>query len=72
MYTPEDLGVYDVTVQHGGVDVPGSPFNVKATPTGDASKCKIIGELNVQLFILAKLLTSQLCNLTSAKICGHY
>ncbi|CAL1528168.1 unnamed protein product [Lymnaea stagnalis] len=41
VYTPEDLGVYDVTVQYGGQNVPGSPFNVKATPTGDASKCRI-------------------------------
>ncbi|BFZ10498.1 hypothetical protein BsWGS_13537 [Bradybaena similaris] len=42
-YTPEDLGVYDVVVQYGGQNVPGSPYNVKATPTGDASKCKITG-----------------------------
>ncbi|XP_059165585.1 filamin-A-like isoform X3 [Physella acuta] len=41
VYTPEDLGVYDVTVKYGGQNAPGSPFNVKATPTGDASKCKI-------------------------------
>jgi filamin len=41
VYTPEDLGVYDITVKYGGQDVPGSPFNVKTTPTGDASKCKI-------------------------------
>ncbi|XP_041349933.1 filamin-A-like isoform X2 [Gigantopelta aegis] len=40
-YTPEDLGVYDIKVKYAGKDVPGSPFNVKATPTGDASKCKI-------------------------------
>ncbi|XP_012939324.2 filamin-A-like [Aplysia californica] len=42
VYTPEDLGVYDVAVQYGSQDVPGSPYNVKATPTGDASKCKIL------------------------------
>ncbi|KAL8615195.1 hypothetical protein ACOMHN_029211 [Nucella lapillus] len=40
-YTPEDLGVYDVSVKYAGQDVPGAPFHVKATPTGDASKCKI-------------------------------
>ncbi|KAK7101856.1 filamin-A-like isoform X2 [Littorina saxatilis] len=40
-YTPEDLGVYDVIVKYAGQDVPGAPFPVKATPTGDASKCKI-------------------------------
>uniref|UniRef100_A0A0B7BLG3 Calponin-homology (CH) domain-containing protein n=1 Tax=Arion vulgaris TaxID=1028688 RepID=A0A0B7BLG3_9EUPU len=41
VYTPEDQGVYDITVQYGGQNAPGSPFNVKATPTGDASKCRI-------------------------------
>ncbi|BFZ08117.1 hypothetical protein BsWGS_11156 [Bradybaena similaris] len=41
VYTPEDLGVYDIAVQYGGQNAPGSPFNVKATPTGDASKCRI-------------------------------
>jgi hypothetical protein len=43
-YTPEDLGVYDVIVKYGGQDVPGAPFPVKATPTGDASKCRITGK----------------------------
>ncbi|RUS81267.1 hypothetical protein EGW08_010971 [Elysia chlorotica] len=42
VYTPEDLGVYDVSVLYGQQHAPGSPYNVKATPTGDASKCKII------------------------------
>ena len=42
-YTPEDLGVYDVIVKYAGQDVPGAPFPVKATPTGDATKCRITG-----------------------------
>ncbi|CAG5133090.1 unnamed protein product, partial [Candidula unifasciata] len=41
VYTPEDQGLYDITVQYGGQNAPGSPFHVKATPTGDASKCRI-------------------------------
>ncbi|XP_076469743.1 LOW QUALITY PROTEIN: filamin-A-like [Babylonia areolata] len=41
VYTPEDLGVYNVVVKYAGQDVPGVPFPVKATPIGDASKCKI-------------------------------
>ena len=48
-YTPEDLGVYDIKVKYAGKDVPGSPFNVKATPTGDASKCKITGTQHIYL-----------------------
>ncbi|GFN93495.1 filamin-a-like [Plakobranchus ocellatus] len=42
VYTPEDLGVYDVSVLYGQQHAPGSPYNVKATPTGDAGKCRII------------------------------
>lgn len=42
-YTPEDLGVYDVIVKYAGKDVPGAPFPVKATPVGDATKCRITG-----------------------------
>ncbi|XP_025106448.1 filamin-A-like isoform X4 [Pomacea canaliculata] len=41
IYTPEDLGVYDVIVKYAGKNVPGAPFPVKATPTGDANKCRI-------------------------------
>ncbi|XP_048239132.1 filamin-A-like isoform X3 [Haliotis rufescens] len=40
-YTPEDLGVYNIKVKYGGQEVPHSPFNVKAIPTGDATKCRI-------------------------------
>lgn len=43
IYTPEDLGVYDVIVKYAGKNVPGAPFPVKATPTGDANKCRITG-----------------------------
>ena len=43
-YKPDDLGVYAVwNVLYGEQHEPGSPYDVKATPTGDASKCKITG-----------------------------
>ncbi|ELU02480.1 hypothetical protein CAPTEDRAFT_100274 [Capitella teleta] len=40
-YTPEDVGPYNVSVSFGGQPVPGAPFTVRTSPTGDASKVKI-------------------------------
>ncbi len=42
-YTPDDVGVYNVSVTFGGQPVPGAPFTVQTNPTGDASKVKIPG-----------------------------
>ncbi|XP_041460317.1 filamin-A-like isoform X4 [Lytechinus variegatus] len=42
-YVPTDVGQYTVTVTYGGKNVPASPFSVKTSPTGDASKCSIMG-----------------------------
>ena len=42
-YTPEDIGCYSVGVRYGDVPVPGAPFSVNTSPTGDASKVKIAG-----------------------------
>ena len=57
-YTPEDIGNYQVKVKYGGKEVPKSPFKVKATPTGDASKVKIKGQCPS-----STQATSTLCNL---------
>ena len=43
-YKPDDVGVYTATVKYGGQQVPKSPFRVKTSPTGDASKVKIAGQ----------------------------
>ncbi|XP_071491358.1 filamin-A-like isoform X3 [Diadema antillarum] len=43
-YVPTDVGQYTVTVTYGGQSVPASPFSVKTSPTGDASKCSIMEE----------------------------
>ncbi|XP_030827869.1 filamin-A isoform X3 [Strongylocentrotus purpuratus] len=42
-YVPTDVGQYTVLVTYGGKNVPASPFSVKTSPTGDASKCSILG-----------------------------
>ncbi|XP_070558726.1 filamin-A-like isoform X10 [Ptychodera flava] len=43
-YTPTDVGRYTITVKYGGDQVPYSPYHVRTSPTGDASKVEIIGE----------------------------
>ncbi|XP_070558718.1 filamin-A-like isoform X3 [Ptychodera flava] len=42
-YTPTDVGRYTITVKYGGDQVPYSPYHVRTSPTGDASKVEIIG-----------------------------
>ena len=44
IYTPKDVDRYTIKVKYGGEPVPKSPWTVNSTPTGDASKCDIIGE----------------------------
>ena len=43
-YTPEEVGLYIVDVLYGAQQVPGAPFNVLTSPTGDASKVKLAGQ----------------------------
>eukprot|EP00918_Siedleckia_nematoides_P105694 GHVU01230790.1.p1 GENE.GHVU01230790.1~~GHVU01230790.1.p1 ORF type:complete len:2480 (+),score=363.92 GHVU01230790.1:158-7597(+) len=40
-YTPDDVGMYNVNVTYGGRPVPGAPYKVRTSPSGDASKVKI-------------------------------
>nr|XP_055048216.1 filamin-C isoform X1 [Misgurnus anguillicaudatus] len=38
-YVPDMTGRYTITIKYGGENIPYSPYNVHAVPTGDASKC---------------------------------
>lgn len=38
-------GRYTITIKYGGDNIPYSPYNVQAFPTGDASKCLLTGIL---------------------------
>lgn len=52
-YTPESVGNYSIPVKFNGQDVPSSPFSVKATPVGDASKVKFVGKFSLcAVFVL--------------------
>ncbi|XP_024125017.1 filamin-B isoform X2 [Oryzias melastigma] len=42
-YIPDRTGRYTIVIKYGGDDIPASPFRVRATATGDASKCSISG-----------------------------
>ena len=44
-YTPEDCGPYDIKVFYGDEPVTDAPIRTTAVPTGDASKCRITGEI---------------------------
>uniref|UniRef100_A0A3Q4HHD8 Filamin B n=1 Tax=Neolamprologus brichardi TaxID=32507 RepID=A0A3Q4HHD8_NEOBR len=38
-YVPDRAGRYTIVIKYGGDDIPASPYRVRATATGDASKC---------------------------------
>ncbi|XP_069499881.1 filamin-B isoform X2 [Ambystoma mexicanum] len=42
-YIPDKTGRYQVAVKYGGEDIPLSPYRIRATPAGDASKCSATG-----------------------------
>ncbi|XP_053324668.1 filamin-B isoform X1 [Spea bombifrons] len=42
-YVPDKTGRYQVAVKYGGDDIPYSPYRIRATPSGDASKCTAAG-----------------------------
>ena len=46
-YLPDRTGRYGVRITYGGQDVPMSPYRVRATPSGDASQCKVSGRLPI-------------------------
>ncbi|XP_029456815.1 LOW QUALITY PROTEIN: filamin-B [Rhinatrema bivittatum] len=42
-YVPDKTGRYQIAVKYGGDDIPLSPYRIRATPAGDASKCTATG-----------------------------
>ncbi|XP_067360675.1 filamin-B isoform X2 [Channa argus] len=42
-YIPDRTGRYTIVIKYGGDDIPASPYRVRATAAGDASKCTITG-----------------------------
>jgi len=56
-YVPDKTGRYTIGVKYGGDDIPSSPYRIRASPAGDASKCLATGEL--LLFVLGIKLPSE-------------
>ncbi|XP_036387133.1 filamin-B [Megalops cyprinoides] len=42
-YVPDKVGRYTIVIKYGGDEIPTSPYRVRATTTGDASKCIVTG-----------------------------
>ncbi|KAK1799532.1 hypothetical protein P4O66_000414 [Electrophorus voltai] len=42
-YVPDKMGRYTIVIKYGGDEIPTSPYRVRATTTGDASKCTVTG-----------------------------
>ncbi|XP_028574974.2 filamin-B isoform X4 [Podarcis muralis] len=42
-YLPDKTGRYSVGIKYGGDDIPLSPYRIRASPAGDASKCQATG-----------------------------
>ncbi|XP_058844915.1 filamin-B isoform X2 [Acipenser ruthenus] len=42
-YIPDKIGRYTIVIKYGGDEIPASPYRVRATATGDASKCTVTG-----------------------------
>uniref|UniRef100_A0A8C1FQV5 Filamin B n=1 Tax=Cyprinus carpio carpio TaxID=630221 RepID=A0A8C1FQV5_CYPCA len=42
-YVPDKVGRYTIVIKYGGDEIPTSPYRVRATATGDASKCTVTG-----------------------------
>uniref|UniRef100_A0A8C9R1D2 Filamin B n=1 Tax=Scleropages formosus TaxID=113540 RepID=A0A8C9R1D2_SCLFO len=42
-YIPDKVGRYTIIIRYGGDEIPASPYRVRATATGDASKCTVTG-----------------------------
>ncbi|KAL8212536.1 UNVERIFIED_CONTAM: hypothetical protein K2H54_050177 [Gekko kuhli] len=42
-YIPDKTGRYSVAIKYGGDDIPLSPYRIRVTPAGDASKCLATG-----------------------------
>uniref|UniRef100_A0A671RIR5 Filamin-B-like n=1 Tax=Sinocyclocheilus anshuiensis TaxID=1608454 RepID=A0A671RIR5_9TELE len=42
-YVPDKVGRYTIVIRYGGDEIPTSPYRVRASATGDASKCTVTG-----------------------------
>ncbi|XP_073773215.1 filamin-B isoform X1 [Danio rerio] len=42
-YVPDKVGRYTIVIKYGGDEIPTSPYRVRATTSGDASKCTVSG-----------------------------
>uniref|UniRef100_A0A8B9R529 Filamin B n=1 Tax=Astyanax mexicanus TaxID=7994 RepID=A0A8B9R529_ASTMX len=42
-YVPDKVGRYTIVIKYGGDEIPTSPYRVRATTSGDASKCTVTG-----------------------------
>uniref|UniRef100_A0AAY4BYE5 Calponin-homology (CH) domain-containing protein n=1 Tax=Denticeps clupeoides TaxID=299321 RepID=A0AAY4BYE5_9TELE len=42
-YVPDKVGRYTIVIKYGGDEIPTSPYRVRATASGDASKCTVTG-----------------------------
>ncbi|XP_023655301.1 filamin-B isoform X1 [Paramormyrops kingsleyae] len=42
-YIPDKVGRYTIVIKYGGDEIPTSPYRIRATAVGDASKCTIAG-----------------------------
>ncbi|XP_074525668.1 filamin B a [Halichoeres trimaculatus] len=42
-YIPDRTGRYTIVIKYGGDDIPASPYRVRVTASGDASKCTVTG-----------------------------
>ncbi|KAM4612801.1 filamin B a [Polymixia lowei] len=42
-YVPDRAGRYTIVIKYGGDEIPASPYRVRASATGDASKCTVTG-----------------------------
>ncbi|XP_074861976.1 filamin-B isoform X3 [Carettochelys insculpta] len=42
-YVPDKTGRYMIGIKYGGDDIPASPYRIRASPAGDASKCLATG-----------------------------
>lgn len=43
-YLPDKTGRYSVGIKYGGDDIPLSPYRIRVSPAGDASKCQATGK----------------------------
>lgn len=46
-YVPDKTGRYTIGVKYGGDEIPSSPYRIRASPAGDASKCSATGRIQV-------------------------